>query len=151
MFKYFMDTISGWFSNEQCIDSVYDKCNNITRHITRADPHLADIFVKKSIQTQLFLIRWIRILFCQMFDMEDLYYIWDVIFAHSSHLSLVEHVCVVLLVLQRRKICAGDSMNAFDIYFNYPHLEVPLSFVMCLAMNNHFSGQRPLFKHNSPN
>ncbi|KAL7718487.1 Rab-GAP TBC domain-containing protein [Entamoeba marina] len=146
LFEKLMDVVCEWYENDsKNTPTIISKCNTIRTILEVKDSHTADNFKRLDIEPQLFLLRWVRILFCQMFTNSELYYIWDIIFAHSLSLSLVDHICVVLMALPRSKICNGDSLDAFNIFFNYPSSH-PISFIMNTAILSRMHPMEPLFQ-----
>eukprot|EP00923_Selenidium_pygospionis_P052334 GHVN01090504.1.p1 GENE.GHVN01090504.1~~GHVN01090504.1.p1 ORF type:complete len:385 (+),score=46.48 GHVN01090504.1:86-1156(+) len=60
------------------------RCDNIFENILPdQDPVLASHLKKQGVQPQLFLLRWIRLLFAREFHIDDTLLIWDSIFAHA--------------------------------------------------------------------
>lgn len=45
--------------------------------------------------------RWIRLLFGREMGMDDLFVLWDVLFADSPRLALVEYIAVAMLTAVR--------------------------------------------------
>ena len=74
-------------------------------YLRQADPELADHLVAIEILPQIFLIRWIRLLFGREFPLDDLLTVWDVLFAEDPNLDLIDLVCVSMLlrIRQQRK------------------------------------------------
>ena len=68
-----------------------------------------------------------------MFNNNDIYYIWDILFSYKKPLELLNHICVTLMILPRTKIYGGDSLDAFQIFFNYP-TEYSIPFIMQLSI-----------------
>lgn len=67
-------------------------------YLRQADPELADHLVAIEILPQIFLIRWIRLLFGREFPLDDVLTIWDILFAEDPTLDLVDLVCVSMLL-----------------------------------------------------
>ena len=64
----------------------------------RLDPELATHLTQIEILPQIFLIRWIRLLFGREFPFEMLLPLWDVLFAEDPDLELIDFVCVAMLL-----------------------------------------------------
>lgn len=58
------------------------------------DPILKNHLDGLDIVPQVFLIRWIRLLFGREFEFESVLALWDVLFAEDPSLELVEHICL---------------------------------------------------------
>lgn len=66
--------------------------------LARLDPELATHLTQIEILPQIFLIRWIRLLFGREFPFESLLPLWDVLFAEDPDLELIDYVCVGMLL-----------------------------------------------------
>ena len=67
-------------------------------YLHRADPELAEHLAAIEILPQIFLIRWIRLLFGREFPFDELLTLWDVLFAEDPALDLVDLICVSMLL-----------------------------------------------------
>lgn len=67
-------------------------------HLHRADPELAEHLTIIEILPQIFLIRWIRLLFGREFPFDDVLSLWDKLFAEDPALDLVDFICVSMLL-----------------------------------------------------
>ena len=66
--------------------------------LRRADPELAEHLTTIEIIPQIFLIRWMRLLFGREFSFEGVLTLWDALFAEDPSLNLVDLVCVAMLL-----------------------------------------------------
>ncbi|KAI9703613.1 MAG: hypothetical protein M1836_007383 [Candelina mexicana] len=89
-------------------------------HLARADPELADRLKEIDVLPQIFLIRWIRLLFGREFPLDDLLALWDILFAEDPTLQLVDHVCVAMLLRIRWQLIAADYSTALGLLLHYP-------------------------------
>ncbi|ELP87404.1 hypothetical protein EIN_096710 [Entamoeba invadens IP1] len=150
LFEKLMEGIRVWYeTNENESKHILERCDDIVKYLSIKDPHIYQIFCELEVEPQLFLLRWVRILFCQVFNTTDLYYIWDVLFAHDNLLELLNHLCVVVMSLPRETVCSGDGLNVFNIFFNYPR-KFPIYFIVHCALNSYTEKNRPLFKELYP-
>lgn len=78
--------------------------------LARLDPELATHLTQIEILPQIFLIRWIRLLFGREFPFESLLPFWDVLFAEDPDLELIDYVCVAML-LRIRWQCKSKSFR----------------------------------------
>ena len=67
-------------------------------YLRQADPELAEHLAAIEILPQIFLIRWIRLLFGREFLFDDVLALWDILFAEDPTLDLVDLVCVSMLL-----------------------------------------------------
>jgi TBC1 domain family member 5 len=129
------------------------------------DTELAKHLESIDIIPQVFLMRWIRLLFGREFEFDDMLTIWDVIFAEDPTLEIVDHICIVMLLRIRWDLVAADYNSALTQLLKYREPEeelAPQEFVvdaLHLRDNmNHHSGShvvskytgRPLQIHNRP-
>ena len=67
-------------------------------YLHHADPELAEHLTAIEILPQIFLIRWVRLLFGREFPFEDVLGLWDVLFAEDPALDLVDLISVSMLL-----------------------------------------------------
>lgn len=73
-----------------------------------------------DIVPQVFLIRWIRLLFGREFEFEDVLSLWDIIFAEDNTLEMVDYVCLAMLLRIRWHLLDADYNNALGLLLKYP-------------------------------
>ncbi|KAJ4304840.1 hypothetical protein N0V90_000368 [Kalmusia sp. IMI 367209] len=95
------------------------------RYLPKADPELASHMVKLEIVPQIFLLRWIRLLFGREFPLDSVLNVWDALFAIDSTLELVDMICIAMLLRIRWDLIAADTNEAFALLLRYPVPEVP--------------------------
>ena len=67
-------------------------------YLHRTDPELAEHLTAIEVLPQIFLIRWIRLLFGREFPFDEVLTLWDILFAEDPALDLVDLVCVSMLL-----------------------------------------------------
>ena len=67
-------------------------------YLYRADPELAEHLAAIEVLPQIFLIRWIRLLFGREFAFDEVLSLWDILFAEDPALDLVDLICVSMLL-----------------------------------------------------
>lgn len=72
-------------------------------YLHQADPELAEHLTAIEILPQIFLIRWIRLLFGREFPLDKVLTLWDILFAEDPSLNLIDLVCVSMLLRIRRQ------------------------------------------------
>lgn len=93
--------------------------------LMRIDPELAKHLHNIEILPQIFLIRWIRLLFGREFPFEQQLVLWDTIFAFDPTLELIDLVCVAMLLRVRWTLLGADYTNALQLLLKYPAPEPP--------------------------
>ena len=76
-------------------------------YLHHADPELAEHLTAIEILPQIFLIRWIRLIFGREFPFEDVLSLWDVLFAEDPALELVDLISVSMLLRIRWQCESG--------------------------------------------
>lgn len=99
-------------------------------YLPKADPGLSSHLIKIDIVPQIFLMRWIRLLFGREFPFDEVLTMWDIIFAEDPSLELVDLICVAMLLRIRWQLMEADTNTAFTLLLRYPEPpEPPHTFV----------------------
>ena len=82
-------------------------------YLHHADPELAEHLTAIEILPQIFLIRWVRLLFGREFPFEDVLALWDILFAEDPALDLVDLISVSMLLRIRwqRRFSSRQTME----------------------------------------
>lgn len=129
---------------------IFGRCNEIQRMLAEKDPELEERLTTLGIQPQLYMLRWVRIIFAQVFPLTDIIMFWDAIFAVGPPYRLVDHICVTLLILVRDSIVGHELSDALSVLFHYPHSTVPAALIIPIAINSFFSGKNSrMFTNNT--
>ncbi|KAG6004764.1 hypothetical protein E4U21_000794 [Claviceps maximensis] len=83
--------------------------------------HLSDV----EILPQIFIIRWIRLLFSREFPFTQLLVLWDTIFALDPSLELINLICVAMLIRIRQQLLEADYSVCLQLLLKYPGPEQP--------------------------
>lgn len=93
--------------------------------LMRIDPELARHLQAIEVLPQIFLIRWIRLLFGREFPFEQLLTLWDTMFAFDPTLELIDLMCVAMLLRIRWTLLEADYTMALQMLLKYPAPEPP--------------------------
>jgi hypothetical protein len=134
--------VTGLLSHANLLDEsiaktpLHQMCNRIhALLLARKDKELYDHIESLNIEPQIFLLRWIRLLFGREFHIEDVLVVWDAIFADSGgfrnsdldpmtiDLSLVEHLAIMMLVYIRSQLLELDFSDCLKRLMKYPPVE----------------------------
>ncbi|KAF4978393.1 hypothetical protein FZEAL_5211 [Fusarium zealandicum] len=88
--------------------------------LQKVDPELAAHLSNIEILPQIFLIRWIRLLFSREFPFEQYLVLWDTMFAVDSSLELIDLICVAMLVRIRWDLLKADYSVCLQLLLKYP-------------------------------
>ncbi|KAL2819349.1 rab-GTPase-TBC domain-containing protein [Aspergillus cavernicola] len=108
------------------------QCEHIHNDLlVTTDVELADHLQAIEVLPQIFLTRWMRLLFGREFPFQDMLMIWDLLFAEGLRLELIDFVCVAMLLRVRWQLLNSDSSAALTTLLRYPSPDphTPLSFV----------------------
>ncbi|KAI9791900.1 MAG: hypothetical protein M1833_001318 [Piccolia ochrophora] len=93
--------------------------------LARVDPELSSHLTRIEILPQIFLIRWIRLLFGREFPFDELLGVWDALFAFDPGLELVDFICVAMLLRIRWQLLESDYATALSLLLRYPAPQPP--------------------------
>ncbi|GAM25547.1 hypothetical protein SAMD00019534_087220 [Acytostelium subglobosum LB1] len=108
---------------ETVINEAVNKCQDINRLLRQKDPKLHEHLVSLDIEPQIFLLRWIRLLFGREFELEDVLTMWDSLFAYGQDLVLLDYVSISMLVYIRDQLLSKDNSGVLQRLFKYPAVE----------------------------
>ncbi|PGH08390.1 hypothetical protein GX51_01216 [Blastomyces parvus] len=114
------------------VSPIVSRSQHIHQALLRAvDPELADHLQITEILPQIFLTRWIRLLFGREFSFHEVLNIWDLLFAENMRLELIDEVCVAMLLRIRWQLLNADYSSALALLLRYPapNPYKPISFV----------------------
>ncbi|KAM4054704.1 rab-GTPase-TBC domain-containing protein [Hirsutella rhossiliensis] len=94
------------FIHEVCLHSV--------------DQELASHLMDIEILPQIFLIRWVRLLFSREFPLDQVLELWDAIFAVDPSLDLIDFICCAMLVRIRHQLLEADYSACLRLLLKYP-------------------------------
>ncbi|KAK6006197.1 hypothetical protein QM012_006607 [Aureobasidium pullulans] len=91
--------------------------------LPHVDPTLAQHLQEIDLIPQVFLMRWIRLLFGREFGFDDVLSMWDAIFADDPSLEIVDLVCLNMLLRLHWELMDADYNTALTLLLRYPALE----------------------------
>ncbi|RPA89109.1 RabGAP/TBC [Choiromyces venosus 120613-1] len=113
-------------SENRASSPIVEKSKYIHEYLLMAvDPELAEHLKALDVLPQVFLIRWIRLLFGREFPFEELLEVWDALFAEDPNLQLVDHICVAMLLRVRWQLMEADYSTALTLVLRYPSPTAP--------------------------
>ncbi|EUC40297.1 hypothetical protein COCMIDRAFT_9807 [Bipolaris oryzae ATCC 44560] len=112
-------------------------------YLSRVDPVLHGHLVKLDIVPQIFLLRWIRLLFGREFSLDAVFDMWDALFAIDSTLELVDMISISMLLRIRWELIKADTNEAFAFLLRYPEpANPPYTFIKdALYLRDHLTRQ----------
>ncbi|TIA48710.1 RabGAP/TBC [Aureobasidium pullulans] len=112
-------------------------------YLPHVDPTLAQHLQEIDLIPQVFLMRWVRLLFGREFGFDDVLSMWDAIFADDPSLEIVDLVCLNMLLRLHWDLMDADYNTALTTLLRYPALEdgkTPQEFVTnAVYLRNNFN------------
>lgn len=106
------------------------KCFQIHhRLLPLVDAPLYEHLQAVGVQPQLYLLRWVRLLFGQEFHLEDVVVLWDAIFLKATlplkpgSFPLLDWVAIAMLLYVRQSLMDGDNVTCMRRLLKYPPVE----------------------------
>ncbi|KAJ3433082.1 tbc1 domain family member [Anaeramoeba flamelloides] len=107
--------------NDRVVNESVIICKFIYSVILKSkDPQLYLFLKYIGIEIQVFALQWIRLLVFREFKIEEVYGIWDYLFADDNPMDFLEHFCASMLIHIRHKVICRDVSTAMKTLFNYP-------------------------------
>ncbi|KAG0052773.1 TBC1 domain, member 5 [Gryganskiella cystojenkinii] len=124
----------------------------IFHHLKRIDNELYLHLHNLEIQPQLFGIRWFRLLFGREFPMDEVFVLWDGIFAKDPSLKICIFIGVAMLLHIRDDLLEGDFAMCLHRLMRYPsikdiHIFIPQA-LRLQEMPNPVGGQEIIRQNN---
>ncbi|GAB7339712.1 hypothetical protein MBLNU457_6282t1 [Dothideomycetes sp. NU457] len=88
-------------------------------YLTHLDPELSAHLHSMDLLPQIFLMRWIRLLFGREYDLDHVLSIWDVIFAEDPSLEIVDMICLTMILRLRWDLLEADYNTALTLLIKY--------------------------------
>lgn len=98
LFSKVMYAVQLLFTSE---DIILTRCQAVQLMLAEKDPELERALTELGIQPELYMIRWIRIFFTQLFSLDDTVTIWNYLLLFGFNSGIVEQICVTLLIMIR--------------------------------------------------
>jgi len=114
-------SLTGSGTPQQGASPIVERSKRIHEvYLARLDPELAKHLTDIEVLPQIFLIRWIRLLFGREFPFDDLLALWDTLLAEDPGLDLVDMVCVAMLLRIRWQLLEANYSFALMLLLKYP-------------------------------
>ncbi|KAI0480846.1 RabGAP/TBC [Xylariaceae sp. FL0804] len=117
---------SSAFGNLSMQSSIVEKSQYIHEVLlSRVDPELSAHLKDIEILPQVFLIRWIRLLFSREFPFDQMLILWDTLFAVDPSFTLIDLICTAMLIRIRWDLLNADYTFALQSLLKYTPPQAP--------------------------
>ncbi|CAG8898177.1 unnamed protein product [Penicillium egyptiacum] len=100
---------------------IVDRCNYLHKEaLAIIDNELAEHLEAVDVLPQIFLTRWMRLLFGREVPFDDVLTMWDLLFAHGLRSDLVDFTCIAMLLRIRWQLLTADYTTALTLLLRYP-------------------------------
>lgn len=89
------------------------------------DPELSTHLKNIEVLPQVFLIRWIRLLFSREFPFDQMLVVWDTLFSVDPTFKLIDLICTAMLLRIRWDLLEADYSVALQLLLKYPVPQAP--------------------------
>ncbi|KAI1464665.1 RabGAP/TBC [Daldinia caldariorum] len=109
------------FTQQPTTSSIVERSQYIHEVcLFKVDPELSTHLKNIEILPQVFLIRWIRLLFSREFPFNQMLVLWDTLFSVDPSLTLIDLVCTAMLIRIRWSLLNADYTVALQLLLKYP-------------------------------
>ena len=156
-------------------DEVKDENGNVTRHYNRGlfdsgsncslylklhylqhkllkhfDLNLYTHFENLGLSPQLYMLRWIRVLFSREFFLDQIIQLWDELFVSENLIEFIDYIVMAMIHNVRKELLQKKDMTIIAILQNYPKEKIDIE---SLAMTARYiqNGQIKPFEFISDN
>ncbi|GAA5892886.1 hypothetical protein JCM6882_006886, partial [Rhodosporidiobolus microsporus] len=107
-------------SSSALVQPIVSIAAHLQSLLSTVDPALHPAFTTHQVEPQLYLIRWLRLLFSREFPLPDTLTLWDGLFARDPSLQLTTHVALAMLLRIRDALVSaakegyGEFLHAVE-------------------------------------
>ena len=108
---------------------LLSRCEKIFDLLSQKDARLHKHLVMNDIAPNLFLLRWVRILFSREFSIANTVRIWDFLFAQilpgepASFPSTIDYFAIAMVLNIRQSLLSSDNSGCFSLLLKYPSVD----------------------------
>lgn len=101
------------------------RCRRVHQLLEKKDNELYNHIAKiHQVEPQLYVLRWLRLVFTREFHIDDVMVIWDAVLADSSSMRLVDYIAVSMLLYVKANVLEMDDTCAvMSRLMKYPPVE----------------------------
>ncbi|KAJ5131029.1 uncharacterized protein N7515_007068 [Penicillium bovifimosum] len=129
LFLYVMQTARTYYEHSETraangqmdVIPIVDRCQYLHKEaLAIIDHELAEHLEAVEVLPQIFLTRWMRLLFGREFPFDDVLMMWDLLFAHGLRSDLIDFTCIAMLLRIRWQLLTADYTTALTLLLRYP-------------------------------
>jgi TBC1 domain family protein 5 len=127
---------------------LLSRCEKVFELLHVKDSRLHKHLVTHDISPNLFLVRWIRIMFAREFPFNQTLDVWDFIFSHLPvgkplpYPSIIDYLAIAMIINIRIELLQSDNSGCFSRLLKYPKLS-SVNALLDLAIQVRDNGDLP--------
>jgi hypothetical protein len=107
-------------SDSKTTSPLLECCDRIFAKLERKDITLHRHLLLREISPNLFLLRWIRVLFAREFGLEQILLLWDFLFSQDWP---IENFALAMIMHVRGELLVSDNAGCFTTLLHYPKID----------------------------
>jgi hypothetical protein len=112
--------------NDDFKNPLLIRCSLIIKEkLKKIDPLLYQHFENIQLNTGIVLQRWLKCIFCREYDLNEIFILWDAIFANEDDnnypLIFIDFIAIAMIINIRNELFEGGQTECFSYLFKYPH------------------------------
>mmetsp|Transcript_47050 Transcript_47050/g.54232 ORF Transcript_47050/g.54232 Transcript_47050/m.54232 type:complete len:653 (+) Transcript_47050:40-1998(+) len=145
-------TESGTEISNGCNSISHQRMNTIGTLLNLVDAPLFHHLDSQDVHHSLYVLKWIKLIFCREFHLADIQTFWDAIFADQftnetvikatalaaedsslglHSLPLINTICVAMILVLKTQLINGDNSTCLRRLMKYPPIEKPFDIIKC--------------------
>ena len=111
------------------LSPLLSRCDKIFELLAQKDARLHKHLVMNDVVPNLFLLRWVRLLFAREFSISSTVEVWDGLFSHMvagerlEFPSMVDYFAIAMVINVRSALLVSDNSGCFSILLKYPQVD----------------------------
>lgn len=127
---YYTQPVVATDSPASTASPILQRCEKVFDLLAQRDARLHKHLVTNDISPNLFLVRWLRLMFIREYGFSNIMRVWDFILQHvsiadSKPLSfpcVIDYVALAMVLNIRQSLLTSDNAGCFTILLKYPNV-----------------------------
>lgn len=98
-----------------CTLGIRKKMNSVLELVKKYDIELYNAMERKKISETMFHLRWVSLLLCSEFDINQVLVLWDKLFSDSYRFEMVIYCCAAIIILMKKAIMESEFDECMSV------------------------------------
>ncbi|ELQ74822.1 GTPase-activating protein, partial [Trachipleistophora hominis] len=125
-----------------CTVGIRKKMDSVLELVRRYDAELYAVMERKKISETMFHLRWVSLLLCSEFEIEQVLVLWDKLFADSYRFEMVIYCCAAIIVLMKNAIVESGFDECMGVLQATKKDDVLTVFALADKMRREYNGDQ---------